>query len=74
MAPEYVNVLDYDNVDDLYKAACRRIDPTRFHGPAKNQCGGDCNWAQNYTTDAYVHGLEHPSSLLMDIFDFVARR
>ena len=41
--------------------------------PAANQCGAECNWAQNYTTDAYAHGLEHPASLLRDVIEFVSR-
>ena len=71
--PEYVSVLDFDNVDDLYAHATRVISPTGFHGPAKNQCGANCNWAQNYTTDAYAHGVEHPLSLLREAADFVRR-
>ncbi len=69
--PEHINVLDFNNVEDLYDHACRQVDPTRFHGPAKNQCGGNCNWAQNYTTDAYVNGLIHPTHLLGEIADFL---
>ena len=69
--PERVNVLDFDNVDELYAHASRLVDPTRFHGPAKNQCGANCNWAQNYTTDAYVDGLLHPTHLLREVRDFL---
>jgi MoaA/NifB/PqqE/SkfB family radical SAM enzyme len=69
--PEYVNVLDFDNVDDLYAHASSVVDPTRFHGPAKNQCGGNCNWAQNYSTDAYVDGMLHPTHLVGEVIDFL---
>lgn len=69
--PAYVNVLDFNNVDELYDYASAQVNPTRFHGPACNQCGANCNWAQNYTTDTYAHGLAHPSSLLLDIADFL---
>jgi len=60
-------------VDALYAAACREIEPTRFHGPARNQCGAECNWAQNYTTDAYAYGLGRPLSLARDVVEFVRR-
>jgi len=71
--PEYVNVLDFDDVHSLYAHASSLIDPTRFHGPARNQCGADCNWAQNYSTDAYAHGLRHPTSLLGEIGELLRR-
>ncbi len=71
--PDYVNVLDFENVDDLYEHATRVISPTGFHGPAKNQCGANCNWAQNYTTDAYAYGVQHPVSLVREAAEFVRR-
>jgi MoaA/NifB/PqqE/SkfB family radical SAM enzyme len=71
--PVRINVLDFADVDALYAHACARIEPTRFHGPAANQCGAHCNWAQNYSSDAYAHGLKHPESLLRDAVDFVWR-
>lgn len=71
---QFVDVLQFDHVDDLYEAASKRINPTCFHGPAANQCGGDCNWAQNYTTDAYHHGLENPLSLLGEVAGFLSQR
>ena len=71
--PEGIDVLQFDNLEQLYSHACRLIDPTRFHGPAKNQCGANCNWAQNYTTDAYAHGLRHPVSLLGEVSTFLRR-
>ena len=72
--PERIRVLDYLDVEHLYEAACARVDPTHFHGPAKNQCGGECNWAQNYTTDAYAHGLAHPASLLVEVVELLRSR
>ena len=69
--PERINVLDFATVGDLYDHAVRVIDPTNFHGPAKNQCGANCNWAQNYSVDSYAHGLRHPSSLLGEVMEFV---
>jgi MoaA/NifB/PqqE/SkfB family radical SAM enzyme len=65
--PAAIDLLAYDHLDQVWAEATERIDPTGFHGPAPEQCGGDCNWAQNYSTDAYVHGLEHPWSLLRDV-------
>jgi MoaA/NifB/PqqE/SkfB family radical SAM enzyme len=72
--PERIDVLAFEDVDALYEAASRRVDPTRFHGPARNQCGASCNWAQNYTTDAYAHGLRHPLSLLAEVGGFLGGR
>ena len=69
--PVKINVLDFADVDALYEHAVTRIDPTRFHGPACNQCGANCNWAQNYSVDAYAHGLRHPLSLVREVVDFV---
>lgn len=71
--PEHIQVLDFKDVDSLYDHASKKVNPTRFHGPARNQCGANCNWAQNYSTDAYFHGLLHPSSMIRDIFDFIRR-
>jgi len=71
--PVKVRVLDFADVDALYAHAATLVDPTGFHGPAADQCGADCNWAQNYTTDTYAHGLEHPLSLVTDIAEFVSR-
>lgn len=72
--PEYIDVLAYQDVDRLYDDATKIISPTGFHGPARNQCGANCNWAQNYSTDAYAHGLMHPFSLLGDITEFLSAR
>jgi len=72
--PEGIDVLKFDNVEQLYDHACGVIDPTRFHGPAKNQCGANCNWAQNYTTDAYAYGLRHPTSILGEVATFLRRK
>ena len=71
--PEMIDVLSFESVEALYEHARRKIDPTGFHGPGANQCGASCNWAQNYSTDAYVHGLEHPCSLLRDVAEFTRR-
>src|SRR5690606_8504973 len=71
VTPERIQVLDFEDLDSLYAHACTKVDPTRFHGPAKNQCGAICNWAQNYTTDAYAHGLRNRLSLLGEVADFL---
>ncbi len=71
--PEYLDVLAFDDVDSLYDAAVERRSPTRFHGPGPEQCGAQCNWAQNYSTDAYAHGLAHPVDLAKLVWEFVAR-
>ena len=64
-----VHVVAHRDVEALWAHGRRLVEPTRFHGPAKNQCGADCNWAQNYTTDAYAHGLRHPLALLGELFE-----
>ncbi len=66
--PEYLPVLDFPDVDSLYEHARRRIDPTHF----SDRCGASCNWAQNYTTDEYAHGLGHPLSLLGAVGSFLS--
>ena len=69
--PTRLNVLDFEDLDSLWAHATSLVDPTGFHGPGPDQCGADCNWAQNYSTDAYAHGLEHPWTLLDDIKSFL---
>jgi MoaA/NifB/PqqE/SkfB family radical SAM enzyme len=73
-APVKIDVRDFAHVDALYDYAVTRINPTKFHGPAANQCGADCNWAQNYTTDAYAHGLRQPLSLIGEVAEFLRAR
>ncbi len=58
--PEFLNVLDYETVDEMYEAGDRIIKATDFHGPARNQCGGWCAWYQNYTTEIYRNALLKP--------------
>lgn len=60
LKPVRVNVLDYNSVDELYQAAGRLINPNNYHGTGPTQCGGNCNWMQNYTTEIYMLGLRHP--------------
>ncbi len=75
IGPEMVRVLDFDNLDAMYAHASGRIDPTRFCGPAINQCGAACNWAQNYSTDAYAFGLRHPvRGLVPEMLEFLRTR
>lgn len=67
--PVRVPVLAHDHVDALWADCTARIDPTGF----ASRCGGRCNWAQNYSTDAYAHGLTHPLSLLGEVAGFLGR-
>ncbi|MEE9384114.1 MAG: radical SAM protein [Nannocystaceae bacterium] len=67
MDPEMIQVLDFDHLDALYDHARSLVDPTNFHGQGPSQCGGDCNWAQNYTTDAYADALRRPWRLFEEI-------
>ncbi len=71
--PVYVPVNDFDDVDALWAHCSALVSPHRFQGPAANQCGAACNWAQNYTTDEYAHGLRHPLSLLGAVANFIER-
>ncbi len=71
VAPARINVLQFEDVESLYGYAVKRIDPAGFHGPGVRQCGGNCNWAQNYATDAYVYGLRHPLGLVGEIAEFL---
>ncbi len=72
--PTMIDVLRFDDVASLYAHATARQDPTGFHGPGAGQCGADCNWAQNYTTDEYAHGLTRPAALLGTVGEFLGRR
>lgn len=65
--PLRVRVLDYADVDALWADCTRKLDPTGFAA----RCGSHCNWAQNYSTDAYAYGLEHPWSLAAEVRDFL---
>ena len=69
--PRRLRVLDFEDVESLYQHAASQLDPTGFHGPGANQCGANCNWAQNYSTDTYAYGLQHPLSLVHDITEFL---
>ncbi len=71
VAPAKLNVLEFDSVAQLWNHASTLIDPTGFHGPGADRCGGNCNWAQNYSTDAYAYGLHHPSALLAEVVNFL---
>jgi len=66
--PLSVDVLAFEHVDQVWEHARARIDPTGF----QRRCGARCNWAQNYTTDEYAHGLAHPWSLLGEVRRFAA--
>lgn len=70
--PVNLNLLDFNSFDEAYREGCRYINPNFFHGPAKNQCGGECAWMQNYTTARYLEGITHPlkSGLVREIFEF----
>lgn len=70
--PVRVRMLDYPDYESAARAAEAMISPHHFHGPAANQCGGNCRWMQNCTTDAYVRGIRHPiqSGILAEIKEF----
>ena len=58
--PASINALEFGSVRDMYEAAARMISPDHFHGPGPNQCGGNCAWYQNYTTEIYRETLLRP--------------
>jgi MoaA/NifB/PqqE/SkfB family radical SAM enzyme len=60
--PVEINLLDYNSFDEAYEAGRKLINPNFFHGPGKNQCGGQCSWMQNYTTSRYLDGITNPIS------------
>lgn len=68
--PAAIDVLAFDDVDSLYDHARAVIDPTGF----AQRCGARCNWAQNYSTDAYAHGLQHPWSVARDVAELLRAR
>ncbi|MBT3981775.1 MAG: radical SAM protein [Bacteriovoracaceae bacterium] len=69
--PEKLNILAHKHLDEVWAKGRKMINPDKFHGPAPTQCGANCNWAQNYTTDTYYHGLKNPASILTEIRDFL---
>lgn len=69
--PVWLDVLAYPDVPSLWAAATALRDPKGFHGPGPDQCGGACNWAQNYTTDEYAYGLRRPVALARSITGFL---
>lgn len=65
--PLRADVLAFDDVDTLWDHCARQVDPAGF----ASRCGARCNWAQNYSTDAYAHGLAHPLSLVAEVKEFL---
>lgn len=72
--PVHLDVRAFEDVDAIWAAGVAQVDPKGFHGPGPDQCGASCNWAQNYTTDAYANGLLHPVELLREVVEFVGSR
>ncbi len=52
-----INVLEYENVYELHRAAAEQVNPHNFHGSGTGQCGGNCAWMQNCVTDMYARAL-----------------
>jgi len=74
--PVPIRLLDYPSFDAAYEAGRRLVNPNFFHGAARNQCGGDCAWMQNYTTARYLDGIKHPlgSGFLGELYEFALSR
>ena len=70
--PVKLNVMEYNTMDEVFDAGRKLVNPDNFHGPAKNQCGANCSWAQNYVTARYAFGLLHPfrSGIFKEMYDF----
>jgi len=64
--PEMINVTDFKNVREMYEEASKVVSPSGFHGTARNQCGGQCAWYQNYTTEIYRETLLRPWRFLAE--------
>jgi MoaA/NifB/PqqE/SkfB family radical SAM enzyme len=73
MEPIKLNVLDFESWDDLYQAAEKVMSVKDIHGKGPGQCGGDCQWMQNYVSDALARGVAHPirSGALLEITEFI---
>ncbi len=74
--PANINLLDHTSFDEAYEAGRKLVNPDFFHGPARNQCGGQCAWMQNYTTARYMEGIRYPlkSGLLQELIEFTTQR
>lgn len=74
--PADISLLEYRSFDEAYAAGRKKVNPDNFHGPAANQCGGDCAWMQNYTTARYLDGLVNPlgNGFLQELYEFALNR
>jgi len=70
--PAYVNLLDFNTVDECWEAVQRVKSANNFHGPGPDQCGDNCAWMQNYTTARYHDFLTNPlrSGIISEIKQF----
>ncbi len=70
--PAYINLLDFDTVDECWEAIQGIKSANNFHGPGPNQCGDNCAWMQNYTTARYHDFLTDPlrSGIVSEIKEF----
>ena len=75
VSPVSLNILDFDSVDDCWKALDKLKTATNFHGNGKDQCGDMCAWMQNYTTARYHDFLTDPmhAGMISEIKDFAFR-
>ena len=72
VAPADVDLLAHESFDAAYGAGRALVNPDSFHGPAANQCGGNCAWMQNYTTARYMEGVVNPlgSGIFQEFLEF----
>ncbi|HOO56826.1 MAG TPA: radical SAM protein [bacterium] len=68
-----INMLEHDSLDEAYRHAASIVSVDNIHGYGPGQCGADCNWMQNYVTDAIARGLRNPVSggMIREIAEFV---
>jgi MoaA/NifB/PqqE/SkfB family radical SAM enzyme len=74
--PVNINLLKHSTFDEAYEAGRMSVNPNFFHGPARNQCGGECAWMQNYTTARYMDGITDlvGSGIFQEIFEFALKK
>ena len=60
VVPVDIDLLDFETMDDAYRAARELVSPDLFHGPGTDQCGGECVWMQNSVVARYRDALIRP--------------
>jgi MoaA/NifB/PqqE/SkfB family radical SAM enzyme len=71
--PLYLDLLEYENLDQAWDAGRERISATNFFGEGHDQCGDVCMYMKTYTTARYFECLSNPigSGYLSEMMEFV---